>query len=53
MAARKDRKRGRDMCLVREFEDGGGTREFTLYLSWDEAERLADCLDQLLANNGR
>lgn len=51
VAARAERpKRGRGIVLVREFEDAGGTREFTLYLDVDEAERLADCLDAVLAH---
>ena len=41
-------KRGRGIVLFREFEDAGGVREFTLYLDKDEAERLADLLDQAL-----
>ena len=41
-------KRGRGIVLFREVEDAGGVREFTLYLDKDEAERLADLLDQAL-----
>lgn len=48
VGVRIDRKRGRDLCLFREFEDAGGVREFTLYLSVDEASRLADLLDDAL-----
>lgn len=49
-------KRGRDICLWRTFTDGGGTtREFTLYLTTEEADRLfnclADCLDAMEAVN--
>lgn len=48
VGVRIDRKRGRDLCLFRVFEDAGGEREFTLYLSVDEASRLADLLDEAL-----
>lgn len=50
VGARIDPKRGRDVCLFRLTQnDESGPREFTLYLSLDEAERLADSLDELLA----
>ena len=52
VGAKIDMKRGRDVCLYRTFEDAGGTRDFTLYLSRDEAVRLADCLDALLDEVG-
>lgn len=48
VGVRLDKKRGRDLCLYRTFEDAGGERDFTLYLSVDEAERLADALDEML-----
>lgn len=48
VAVRLERKRNRDICLVRTFEDAGGERDFTLYLSRDEAERMADLLDDAL-----
>lgn len=48
VGVRIDRKRGREVCLYRTFEDAGGSRDFTLYLSVDEAERLADQLDVVL-----
>lgn len=53
VGARVQPKRGREVCLWRTFEDAGGSREFTLYLSFDEAERLADALDELLAEMER
>lgn len=48
VGVRRDPKRGRTVCLYRRFEDAGGDRDFTLYLSVDEAERLADALDDFL-----
>ena len=53
VGVRVNHKRGRDICLYRSFEDGGGTRDFTLFLTVDEAERLADCLDEMLERIGR
>jgi len=45
-------RRGRGIVLVREFEDAGGVREFTLWLDADEASRMADALDDLLDRIG-
>lgn len=40
--------RGRDICLYRMF----GEKEFTLYLTAEEAEDVADALDELLDSIG-
>ena len=42
-------KLGREVCLVRGYHIGEeGEREFTLYLSRKEAERMSDVLVDLL-----
>lgn len=46
-------KRGREIVLVRRFEDAGGVREFTLYLGIAEAQAMADLLDQILFEIGK
>ena len=48
VVVRLDPRHGRDWVLVREFEDAGGKREFTLWLSRDELERLLDAADTAL-----
>lgn len=46
--ARKDPKHGRDFVIGRTFEDAGGVREFTLWLSREELEDVLDSADDLL-----
>lgn len=46
--ARKDPKHGRDYVVGRVFEDAGGVREFTLWLSKEELENILDAADELL-----
>lgn len=50
VGARIKPKYGRDLFLYRDQPDG---HRMTLYLTFDEAERLAESLDELLDANGR